>query len=228
MNNLPQNFILYTTTNGKVKVQVLVQNETIWLTQKAIALLFGTTPQNITIHLKNIYDIGELQEEATCKEFLQVQIEGDREVNRTQKFYSLDAIISVGYRVNSLQATQFRIWATQTLKEYIIKGFVLDDDRLKQAKTVFGKDYFDELLERIREIRASERRFYQKITDLYALAADYDKNAPITKDFFATVQNKLHWAITGKTAAELIYSEVMLPKYLWGYKHGKMRHKEKY
>jgi hypothetical protein len=134
-----------------------------------------------------------------------VQTEGDRQVKRQKEFYNLDAIISVGYRVNSVQATQFRIWATQTLKEYIIKGFVLDDDRLKQGKQVFGKDYFEELLERIREIRASERRFYQKITDIYALSADYNKSAPQTKEFFATVQNKLHWAITGKTAAEIIY-----------------------
>jgi len=134
-----------------------------------------------------------------------VQKEGQRQVSRNMEFYNLDAIIAVGYRVNSYQATQFRIWATKTLKEFIIKGFVLDDERLKQGKTVFGRDYFEELLERIREIRASERRFYQKITDIYALAADYDKNAPITKEFFATVQNELHWAITGKTAAEIVY-----------------------
>ncbi|MDK2832387.1 MAG: hypothetical protein PWQ75_2139, partial [Methanolobus sp.] len=147
----------------------------------------------------------ELVKESTISILETVQTEGDRQVKRQKEFYNLDAIISVGYRINSVQATQFRIWATQTLKEYIIKGFVMDDERLKQGKQVFGKDYFEELLERIREIRASERRFYQKITDIYALSADYNKNAPQTKEFFATVQNKLHWAITGKTAAEIIY-----------------------
>lgn len=213
MRNLPQNFIIYTTTTGSVRVEVLVQDETVWLSQKAIAMLFGVQRPAITKHLSNIFAEGELQESTVCSKMEHTAEDG--KVYETQ-FYNLDAIISVGYRVNSLQATQFRIWATNTLKQYIIKGFVLDDDRLKQAKTVFGKDYFDELLERIREIRASERRFYQKITDLYALAADYDKNAPITKDFFATVQNKLHWAITGKTAAELIYSEADADKIYMG------------
>ncbi|MFC1490938.1 virulence RhuM family protein, partial [Candidatus Latescibacterota bacterium] len=159
----------------------------------------------ISEHLKNIYSEGELQANSTVRDFRTVQKEGNRQVARNIDFYNLDAIISVGYRVNSYQATQFRIWATGTLKEFIIKGFVLDDERLKQGNLVFGKDYFDELLTRIREIRASERRFYQKITDIYALSADYDKHAPVTKDFFASVQNKLHWAITGKTAAEIIY-----------------------
>ena len=149
-------------------MEVLLRKETVWLSQKMMAELFQTTPQNITLHLKNIYTEGELQEPATCKDFLQVQKEGSRELKRIRKFYNLDAIISVGYRVKSRIATQFRIWATKTLKEYIVKGFVLDDQRLKQSGTLFGKDYFDELLERIREIRASERRFYQKITDIYA------------------------------------------------------------
>jgi hypothetical protein len=158
----------------------------------------------ISKHLGDIYDSGELEREATVSILETVRREGSRDVKRKLEYYNLDAIIAVGYRVNSYQATQFRIWATKTLKEFIIKGLVLDDERLKQGKH-FGKDYFDELLERIREIRASERRFYQKITDIYALSADYDKNAPITQEFFATVQNKLHWAITGKTAAEIIY-----------------------
>jgi len=200
------NFVLYTDNNGEVKVEVFLQDETLWLTQKAIAELFQVKPQNITMHLKNIYAEGELIEKATCKEFLQVQIEGNREVKRKQKFYNLDAIIAIGYRVNGKRATQFRIWATKVLKEYIIKGFVLDDERLKQAKTVFGKDYFDELLERVRSIRASERRIYQKITDIFAeCSIDYDKNSEITQEFYATVQNKFHYAITGQTAAEIIY-----------------------
>ena len=195
-------FILYTSNEGKVNIEVFLQDETIWLTQKAIAELYGVQRPAITKHLKNIFDSGELQEDSVSS--ILEHTAGDGKKYKT-KFYNLDAIISVGYRVNSYQATQFRIWATRTLKEYIIKGFVLDDERLKQGNQVFGRDYFEELLERIREIRASERRFYQKITDIYALAADYDKNAPITKEFFATVQNKLHWAITGKTAAEIIY-----------------------
>jgi len=204
------NFVLYTDSNGDVKVEVFLQDETLWLTQKAIAELFQVKPQNITMHLKNIYADGELIEKATCKEFLQVQIEGNREVKRKQKFYNLDAIIAVGYRVNGKRATQFRIWATKVLKEYIIKGFVLDDERLKQAKTVFGKDYFDELLERVRSIRASERRIYQKITDIFAeCSIDYDKNSEITKEFYATVQNKFHFAINGQTSAEIIYKKAV-------------------
>jgi len=203
--NQQSDFILYTGNEGKVNVDVFVQDETIWLTQKAMGLLFGVESHTITYHLKEIFKSGELDEKATTRKFRVVQNEGERQVTRELDFYNLDAIISVGYRVNSYQATQFRIWATRTLKEYIIKGFVLNDERLKQGNRVFGKDYFEELLERIREIRASERRFYQKITDIYALSADYDKNAPVTKDFFATVQNKLHWAITGKTAAEIVY-----------------------
>lgn len=206
--NLPDkqsNFLLYTGNDGKVNVEVFLKDETIWLTQKAIGKLFGKSKATISEHLKKIYEEGELELDSTVRKFRTVQTEGARQVERDLEFYNLDAIISVGYRVNSYQATQFRIWATKTLKEFIIKGFVLDDERLKQGNRVFGKDYFDELLERIREIRASERRFYQKITDIYALSADYDKNAPLTREFFATIQNKLHWAITGKTAAEFIY-----------------------
>lgn len=176
-----------------------MKDENIWLTQKAMGELFGTDRSVITKHIGNIFSSGELDEESN------VQKMHFAHSDKPVKFYNLDVIISVGYRVNSYRATQFRIWATRTLKEYIIKGFVLDDERLKQGKQVFGKDYFEELLERIREIRASERRFYQKITDIYALSADYDKKAPQTKEFFAMVQNKLHWAITGKTAAEIIY-----------------------
>ncbi|MCG2830175.1 MAG: virulence RhuM family protein [Desulfobacteraceae bacterium] len=212
-NNLPDkqsNFLLYTGNDGKVNVEVFLKDETVWLTQKAIGELFGKERSVITKHLKNIFASGELEEKSN------VQKMHFSHSDKPIQFYNLDVIISVGYRVNSYQATQFRIWATRTLKEYIIKGFVLDDERLKQRNQVFGKDYFDELLERIREIRASERRFYQKITDIYAISADYDKNAPITKDFFATVQNKLHWAITGKTAAEIIYDSADATKIYMG------------
>jgi len=217
--NLPgkqSNFLLYTGNDGKVNVEVFLKDETVWLTQKAMAELFEVKIPAISKHLSNVFESGELQKKATISILETVQKEGNRQVKRKMEFYNLDAIISVGYRVNSYQATQFRIWATKTLKEYIIKGFVLDDERLKQGNRVFGKDYFDELLERIREIRASERRFYQKITDIYALSADYDKNAPITKEFFATVQNKLHWAITGKTAAEIIYDSADTTKIYMG------------
>jgi len=209
-------FILYTGNDGKVNIDVFVQDETIWLTQNAIGKLFGKSKATISEHLTKIYAEGELEMDSTVRKFRTVQAEGSRQVERDLEYYNLDAIISVGYRVNSYQATQFRIWATRTLKEYIIKGFVLNDERLKQGNQVFGKDYFDELLERIREIRASERRFYQKITDIYALSVDYDKNAPITKEFFTTVQNKLHWAITGKTAAEIIYASVDAAKIYMG------------
>lgn|SRR5690606_34357699 len=212
---IPQqnNFILYQTPSGEVSLSVLLKDETIWLTQKMMAELFQTTPQNITIHLKNIFEEGELQEDATCKDFLQVQQEGNRTVNRKSKFYNLDAVISVGYRVNSTKATQFRIWATKALKEFIIKGFVLDDNRLKQGETFFGKDYFKELLERVRSIRASERRIYQQITDIFAeCSIDYDPHAEITKNFYAMVQNKFHFAITGNTAAEIIYKNANAKK----------------
>lgn len=209
MENQQNNFLIYSTPNNNVRVDVFIQDETVWLTQKSLAELFDTSTQNITTHLKNIYEDAELQEDATCKEILQVQLEGKREVSRNTKFYNLDAIISVGYRVNSSKATQFRIWATNTLKEYIIKGFVMDDKRLKQGQTIFGKDYFKELLQRIRSIRTSERRLYQQVTDIFAeCSIDYDKNSEITKHFYAMVQNKFHFAITGKTAAEIVFKTV--------------------
>ena len=196
------NFLLYNDESGNVSVEVFLNGETVWLTQRAIGELFGAERSVITKHLRNIFKDGELVEDSVCAIFAHTAADGK---TYNTKYYNLDAIISVGYRVNSRQATQFRIWATRTLKEFLIKGFALDDTRLKQGKRLFGKDYFDELLERIREIRASERRFYQKITDLYALSSDYNKELPETKEFFASVRNKLHWAITGKTAAELIY-----------------------
>ena len=199
--------LLYTTPNGKVKVEIYLQNETIWLTQQRIADLFGVDRTVVTKHLSNIYEEKELDKVATCAKIAQVQLEGNREVNRQIEYYNLDAIISVGYRVNSSKATAFRIWATERLKEYIIKGFTMDDERLKNPNNIFGKDYFEEQLSRIRDIRSSERRFYQKITDIYAqCSADYKADAEITKTFFATVQNKLHWAITGQTASEIIQS----------------------
>jgi len=198
-------FLLYTSPDGKVKVEVFLHNENIWLTQKRMAELFDVNIPAISKHLNNIYEEGELQKNATISNLETVQIEGNREVKRNVEFYNLDAIIAVGYRVNSRKATQFRIWATQILKEYIIKGFTIDDERLKNGK-YFGKDYFEELLERIRSIRSSERRIYQKITDIFAeCSIDYDKNSEITKNFYAMMQNKFHYAITGKTAAELIF-----------------------
>lgn len=206
-------FLLYTAPDGAVKVEVFVKDETVWLTQKALAELFGVQRPAVTKHLLNIFTSGELAEDSVCSILEHTAADGK---TYSAKYYNLDAIIAVGYRVNSYQATQFRIWATKTLREFIIKGFVLDDERLKQGKQVFGKDYFDELLERIREIRASERRFYQKITDIYALSVDYSADAPVTKEFFATVQNKLHWAITGQTAAELIYASADATKIYMG------------
>lgn len=199
--NRKNEIVLYTSPDGNKKIAVVFQDENFWLSQKRMAELFAVEVNTINYHLKEIFKCGELSEDSVIRK---IRITADDGKNYLTAFYSMDAIIAVGYRVNSYQATQFRIWATKTLKEFIIKGFVLDDERLKQGNR-FGKDYFDELLERIREIRASERRFYQKITDIYALSVDYDKNSPITKDFFATVQNKLHWAITGKTTAEIIY-----------------------
>ncbi len=191
--------LLYTTPNGNVKVEIYLKNETVWLTQQKIADLFGVDRSVATKHLKNIYDDSELSKKSTCAIFAQVQLEGIREVKRNIEFYNLDAIISVGYRVNSRQATHFRIWATERLKEYIIKGFTMDDERLKNPNNIFGKDYFEEQLARIRDIRSSERRFYQKITDIYSqCSVDYDINDQITKDFFATVQNKLHWQLPDK------------------------------
>ena len=206
MENQLNNFILYSTPSGEVRVDVLLENETVWLTQKAMATLFDVDVRTINEHLQNIFISNEIVKEATNRKIRIVQKEGTRNVNREIDFYNLDAIISVGYRVNSSKATQFRIWATNTLKEYIIKGFVLDDNRLKQGQTLFGKDYFRELLQRVRSIRASERRIYQQITDIFAeCSIDYDKNSETTKMFFATVQNKFHFAITGNTAAEIIY-----------------------
>ena len=205
MNEI-SNFVLYTTPNGDVNLDILLQDDNLWLTQKGISELFGVSKSTVSHHLSNIYSDGELDKLATVRKFRTVQKEGNRAVQRELEYYNLDAIISVGYRVNSTKATQFRIWATNTLKEFIIKGFVLDDERLKQGQTVFGKDYFRELLERIRSIRASERRIYQQITDIFAeCAIDYDRNSEITKNFYAMVQNKFHFAITGNTAAEIIY-----------------------
>ena len=205
-NNEELPVVLYTSADGQVRVNALVKDETLWMTQAGMAELFGVTPQSITYHLKNIYNSGELVELSTCKEILQVQNEGDRAISRNRKFYNLDAIIAVGYRVDSHRATQFRIWATNVLKEYIIKGFALDDKRLKKGGNPFGEDYFRELLERIRSIRASERRIWQQITDIFAeCSTDYDKNSQITRDFYGMVQNKFHYAITGKTAAEIIH-----------------------
>ncbi len=206
MENKPQfsDILFYTTPQGKVKIEILYEDETFWLSQKRIAELFDVEIPTINYHLKEIFKSKELEEEATIRKFLIVQKEGKRDVSREVEFYNLDAIIAIGYRVNSQKATQFRIWSTTVLKEFIKKGFVLDDERLKGNKR-FGKDYFTELLERIREIRASERRFYQKMTDIYAeCSLDYDPKSEFTVTFYKTVQNKLEWAITGKTAAEII------------------------
>lgn len=198
------NFLIYKSPSGDVKVEIFFQNENIWLSKKKMGLLFGKDSDTIGFHLKNIYSSGELEENSTTEVFSVVQNEGTRQVNRNIVFYNLDAIISVGYRVNSSKATQFRIWATKTLKEFIIKGFVLDDDRMKNGK-FFGKDYFKELLERVRSIRSSERRIYQQITDIFAeCSIDYDPSSDITRKFFSMVQNKFHFAISGNTAAEII------------------------
>jgi len=205
---MEQQILFYQSESGNVNLNVTFFNESFWLTQKNIAKLFGVEVPAISKHLANIYESYELKKEATISILETVQLEGKRNVKRNVEFYNLDAIIAVGYRVNSKQATQFRIWATNTLKEFIIKGFVLNDEMLKNGKP-FGKDYFKELLERIRSIRASERRIYQQITDIFAeCSIDYDSNSEITKNFFAFVQNKFHFAITGKTAAEIIYKSV--------------------
>jgi len=210
--------LFYETALEKSTIEVLYEDETFWLSQKKMAALFGVEVNTINYHLKEIFKSGELEEDAVIRKFRITASDGK---NYNTQFYSLDAIISVGYRVNSKQATQFRIWATKTLREYIIKGFVLDDERLKQGKQ-FGKDYFDKLLERIREIRASERRFYQKITDIYAQCSiDYDAKSETTRTFYQTVQNKLHWAITGATAAELISKRVDVKKPTMGLTHWK-------
>ncbi|AWZ37923.1 virulence RhuM family protein [Ligilactobacillus murinus] len=206
MSTLPTKFLVYKTDDSNVTIDVIVDQETIWASQKSIAQLFGKSVSTINEHLKQIYSTEELSPESTIRKFRIVQNEGGHDVTRNINYYNLDVIISVGYRVNSIQATHFRQWATQTLKEYMIKGFVLDDERLKQGETLLGKDYFDELLERVRSIRASERRIWQKITDIFAeISVDYDKNSPITHRFYANVQNKFHYAITGQTAAEIIY-----------------------
>ncbi len=200
-----QDFIFYTTNSGDINIRAIVEDDTIWLTQKQLAMLFRVEANTITYHIQEIFNSNELEQSSTTRKIRVVQTEGSRNIHREILHYNLDMIIAVGYRVNSYRATQFRIWATKMLKEYLIKGFVLDDDRLKQGETLFGKDYFDELLERIQEIRASERRFYQKITDIYKeCSADYDKNSPITKDFYAHAQNKLEYAIINMTSAEII------------------------
>jgi hypothetical protein len=206
--------IFYTTPQGKVHVEVFYEGETFWITQKAMAQMFKVEVPAISKHLKNIFETKELNQEAVISKMETTASDGKK---YRISYYRLEAILAVGYRVNSIEATSFRVWATNTLKEFVIKGFVLDDERLKQGKH-FGKDYFDDLLERIREIRASERRFYQKITDIYALSVDYKKESDTTKDFFAAVQNKLHWAITGKTAAEIIYNEADANKIFMGLK----------
>ena len=203
-------FIIYQTENGETKLDVRFQDETVWLTQRLMSELFHTTPENILMHLKNIYREDELDEKATTKDFLVVRQEGTRQVNRTLKHYNLDVIISVGYRVQSHTATRFRQWATGQLREYIVKGFILDDERLKNPDQPF--DYFEELTRRIQDIRTSEKRFYQKITDIYATSVDYDPTFEGSILFFKTVQNKVHWAITGKTAAEIIHSRASSEK----------------
>lgn len=199
-------FLVYQTEDGKLKLDVRFEGETVWLTQQHMAELFQTTKQNVSLHIKNLYEEGELGRAATVKESLTVRREGSRTVQRQVEFYNLDVIISVGYRVKSLRGTQFRIWATQRLREFIVKGFVLDDERLKNPDQPF--DYFEELVRRIQDIRTSERRFYQKITDIYATSIDYDPTQEISIRFFKTVQNKMHWAITGRTAAEIIHERV--------------------
>lgn len=214
------NFVIFKTESGKVNVDVYYQDNTLWLTQKKIAELFEKGRSTITEHLKNIFEDEELDEKVVCRNFRHTTQHGaiqGKEQEATAKYYNLKAITAVGYRVNSQRAIEFRKWATDVLHEYIIKGFTMDDERLKQIKH-FGEDYFEEMLERIREIRLSERRLYQKITDIYALSADYNSKSDITKHFFATVQNKLHWAITGKTAAEIIYSEADATKIYMGLK----------
>ena len=205
--NKQMHFVLYHSDESDVSVNAVIQNDSIWVTQKAMADLFSVNTPAISKHLKNIYEEGELREESTVSKMEIVQTEGNRQVRRNVDFYNLDAIISVGYRVNSRQATKFRIWATGVLKEYMIKGFALDDERLKQGEAVFGKDYFRELLERVRSIRSSDRRIWQQITDIFAeCSIDYDRNSEVTKRFYATVQNKFHYAITGHTAAEIVYN----------------------
>ena len=208
MNNNLTPFFLYPLPNNEGEVSALIKEDTIWLTQKSMALLFGVNLPAISKHLKNIFEEGELEINSTVSKMEIVQNEGGREVKRSIDFYNLDAIISVGYRVSSQKATRFRQWATKVLNEYIRKGFVMDDERLKQGETIFGKDYFKELLERVRSIRASERRIWQQITDIYAeCSTDYDRTSPETKEFYAMIQNRFHYAITGHTAAEIVYNK---------------------
>lgn len=207
--NKELDFLLYRAPESDVSIRPIIHDETIWLSQKAMAELFDCSNDNISLHIKNIYSDGELSEKGTVEDFSVVQKEGERLVKRKTRFYNLDVIISVGYRVNSHKATAFRIWATSVLKEYITKGFAMDDDRLKRCESTFGQDYFRELLERIRSIRASERRIWQQITDIFAeCSVDYDRNSKITQEFYAMIQNKFHYAITGKTAAEIIDAKV--------------------
>lgn len=195
---------LFTSEDGQIRLQLKLMDESLWLTQRQIADLYGKTPPTINEHLKNIYEEGEIEPESTIRKFRTVAREGTRDVERLLDHYNLDAVLAVGYRVRSSRGIQFRQWANQVLKEYLIKGFAMDDERLKDPSRDMAGDYFDELLERIRDIRASERRFYQKITDIYATASDYNAKAPISQQFFSSVQNKLHWAIHGHTAAELV------------------------
>ena len=203
---IPSDFFLYKDSNGEVKVEIYIFNETVWLTQDKIAQLFGVDRSVVTKHLKNIFQTAELQEDSVSAKIALTAADGKK---YQTKLYNLDAILSVGYRVNSIQATHFRIWANSVLKEYLIKGFAMNDERLKNPQMLFGKDYFEEQLARIRDIRSSERRFYQKITDIYSqCSADYEAGSVVTKTFFATVQNKLHWAISGQTAAEIIVARV--------------------
>ena len=217
------NFVIFQTVDGKVNIDVFFKDDTVWVTQKALSVLFEKDRSVITKHLKKIFESGELQEEVVCANFSHTTPHGAIEGKTQEKdvrYYNLKAVVAVGYRVNSHRAIEFRKWATEILHEYIIKGFAMDDERLKQMKH-FGQDYFNEMLERIREIRLSERRLYQKITDIYALSADYDSLAEITQHFFASVQNKLHWAITGKTAAEIIYTKADATKLYMGLKSWK-------
>ena len=217
MPELPRSeFLLYQTEDGRTRIQCRLEDETLWLTQAQIAELFQTTPQNVTLHLKAIFAEGELAEAATCKDYLQVRAEGRREVARNLRHYRLEAILAVGFRVRSLRGTQFRQWAMARLGEYLVKGFAMDDERLKNPPGQGQTDYFDELLERIRDIRSSERRFYQKVLDIYATSVDYTPDAEASKQFFATVQNKMHWASHGHTAAEVIAERVDATKPFMG------------
>ncbi|MBW6473894.1 MAG: virulence RhuM family protein [Anaerolineaceae bacterium] len=203
LSDKPTNILIYQAEDGKTHINVRLDDKTVWLTQIGLTELYQTTKQNISLHIHNIFNEGELERDSTVKKYLTVQKEGNRDIKRELEYYNLEVIIAVGYRVRSHRGTQFRRWATERLREYLVKGFTMDDQRLKEGRGL-GDDYFDELLERIRDIRASEKQFYRKITEIYRLSADYDSNAEMTREFFATVQNKLHWAITGHTAAELI------------------------